>query len=249
MKQSKTMRLVSALLVLTLMTTCAVSGTFAKYVTSTNGEDAARVAYWGFDQPSAIEFDLFSAEYDGTVKSKDGKNVVAPGTSQSTTIAFHYTDNEKKNLTAPEVDYRFTIDVDTYGSTIELDANPSFKWTLERYEGFVEEYDTLAQLEKAVRGLAGTVTGTQVYEAGTLPQQFDLNDDNSVKIGWKWDYEKTAEVEDEIWNDETDEVEPVYGELTDEMITAQDSRDTIMGNAQSLDNVNIKITIKAEQVD
>jgi hypothetical protein len=230
-KKNKVACLTSALLVLTLLTTCAISGTFAKYVTKTEGADGARVAYWGFDQPAELEFDLFDAEYDGTVKSANGDNIVAPGTSKSTIVAFHYTDNGKKGITAPEVDYRFTIDVDTYGSTIELDANKSFKWTLERHDGFVEEFQTLDELVKAVESLAGTVTGSQVYEAGTLPEQFTHDNEipNSVKIGWKWDYEKLG--------------------VTKEEIAIQDMRDTAMGSAQALDNVHIAITITAEQVD
>ena len=44
MKKNKAMRLASALMVLTLLTTCVISSTFAKYTTSANGEDSARVA-------------------------------------------------------------------------------------------------------------------------------------------------------------------------------------------------------------
>ena len=44
MKKNKMMRIASALLVAVILTTCAISGTFAKYVTSTPGSDSARVA-------------------------------------------------------------------------------------------------------------------------------------------------------------------------------------------------------------
>ena len=47
MKKTKVMRLLSLLLVMTLISTCAISGTFAKYVTRAEGEDQARVAKWG----------------------------------------------------------------------------------------------------------------------------------------------------------------------------------------------------------
>ena len=46
MKKNRMMRVASALLVAVLLTTCAISGTFAKYVSTATGEDAARVAYW-----------------------------------------------------------------------------------------------------------------------------------------------------------------------------------------------------------
>ena len=94
MKKNKAMRLASALLVLTLLTTCAISGTFAKYTTSTTGTDKARVAYWGFDQAAETTSDLFAGEYTHVKASGevDGvSNVVAPGTEKSTTFAFGYT--------------------------------------------------------------------------------------------------------------------------------------------------------------
>ena len=41
------MRVASALLVAVLLSTCAISGTFAKYVTEGSGSDTARVAKFG----------------------------------------------------------------------------------------------------------------------------------------------------------------------------------------------------------
>lgn len=248
MKNNKIMRCASALLAIALLSTCAISGTFAKYVTGTTGGDNARVAYWGFDQASTIELDLFDAEYDGTVKSQNGDNVVAPGASKSTAVAFHYKDNTNKNITAPEVDYKFTVDVETYGSTIDLDSNKSFKWTLERYEGFVEEFNTLDELVNAVESLSGATSGTKSYEAGTLPTEFDHNDENSIKIGWKWDYNPLGELE-EKYDEISQEYYEVHKELTPEQVAIRNNNDTLMGNAEKLDNVNIKITITAEQVD
>lgn len=47
MKKNVMMRVASALLVAVLLTTCSISGTFAKYVTQDDASDAARVAKWG----------------------------------------------------------------------------------------------------------------------------------------------------------------------------------------------------------
>lgn len=44
MRKNRMMRAASALLVAVLMTTCTISGTFAKYVTSADSTDTARVA-------------------------------------------------------------------------------------------------------------------------------------------------------------------------------------------------------------
>jgi len=90
MKKNKMMRVASALMVAVLLSTCAISGTFAKYVTSESGSDFARVAKWGVTI-EAESFDLFTDKYetddttatftgDYSVKSADGKDVFAPGT-------------------------------------------------------------------------------------------------------------------------------------------------------------------------
>ena len=90
MKKNTMMRVASALLVAVLLTTCAISSTFAKYVTTESGSDFARVAKWGV-VIEAESFDLFTDKYakdDATatftgtysVASSDGKDVFAPGT-------------------------------------------------------------------------------------------------------------------------------------------------------------------------
>ena len=64
MKKNRMMRLASILLVCVLLTTSVISGTFAKYTTSANSEDKARVAKWGFDNAASIDItDLFANTY------------------------------------------------------------------------------------------------------------------------------------------------------------------------------------------
>jgi hypothetical protein len=88
MRKNKMMRLASALLVAVLLTTCAISGTFAKYVTEDTGSDYARVAKWGV-VIEADSFDMFKNEYETTdsgfsgaysVSSSNGDKLLAPGT-------------------------------------------------------------------------------------------------------------------------------------------------------------------------
>lgn len=89
MKKNVMMRVASALLVAVLLTTCAISGTFAKYTTSASGTDTARVAKWGVGISIASgtgfsnEYTKNDTAYSGTlsVKSEDDAKVVAPGTS------------------------------------------------------------------------------------------------------------------------------------------------------------------------
>ena len=112
MRKNRMMRLASALLILTMVTTCAISGTFAKYVTESKATDTARVAKWGMTVE--VVGNLFGANYNaktneggndisalatGSVDSSDTDNIVAPGTK-----------SDKKGMTlavkgTPEVDY------------------------------------------------------------------------------------------------------------------------------------------------
>lgn len=104
MKKNKMMRIASVLLVAVILTTCAISGTFAKYVTSAGNGDSARVAKWGVSVTSTGS--LFETQYanDGTVEQdKNGNDisytvvssgsydVVAPGTAKQDGLAFSIT--------------------------------------------------------------------------------------------------------------------------------------------------------------
>ena len=93
MKKNMMMRLASVLLIAVLMSTCAISGTFAKYVTSEQGSDTARVAKFGVTV-EADSFGMFKTDYktdsktatftgDYSVSSSDGDKLLAPGTSGS----------------------------------------------------------------------------------------------------------------------------------------------------------------------
>ncbi|MEE1144225.1 MAG: hypothetical protein UHT63_02570, partial [Acutalibacteraceae bacterium] len=119
MKKNVLMRAASGLLVATMLTTCAISGTFAKYVTQDNGGDVARVAKWGV--VVQVEGDLYSQKYlngantvtdiDGVTLGVNGQqiasptsNVVAPGTKSENPFTFSI--NGK-----PEVDSKTKIEI------------------------------------------------------------------------------------------------------------------------------------------
>ena len=91
MKKNKMMRIAAVLLIVTLLSTCAISGTFAKYVAKADVEDSARVAKWGIkiettsnlfsDKYEAQDEDYIAAGGEYSVISDNGDMVVAPGTS------------------------------------------------------------------------------------------------------------------------------------------------------------------------
>lgn len=93
MKKNRMMRLASVLLVLTLLTTSVISGTFAKYTSKVSGNDKATVAKWSIEvngteiattNPATVTFDLFQ---DTTQYDEEGNDVatgkIAPGTKGS----------------------------------------------------------------------------------------------------------------------------------------------------------------------
>lgn len=85
--KNRLMKLASFLLAAVVLTTCAISGTFAKYVTTGGSSDSARVAKWGV--VITANGATFATSYDDTndvktVLSAEANldvNVVAPGTS------------------------------------------------------------------------------------------------------------------------------------------------------------------------
>lgn len=89
MRKNKMMRAASALMVAVLLTTCTISGTFAKYVTEASGSDEARVAKWGVEV-SAISNELFAETYAANDENTKiattvvaDEKVVAPGTTHA----------------------------------------------------------------------------------------------------------------------------------------------------------------------
>lgn len=226
-KKNISLRIASGMAVAALLSTCAISSTFAKYTTSTTASDTARVAYWGFKNDSTITFNLFNHD-DANIKSYNGTDkVIAPGSKGSASFSFAYTDytvssesDTTNKIEAPEVAYEFTVDATATGDYDSLDANNNFKWTLQKGTETAKEYKTAALLITDIKKLSGATddSGKKTYAAYTLPDLVSA----SYTIGWVWDFGTDG---------------------------TNDSTDTAMGNADNLDNVKISITITATQIN
>lgn len=181
MKKTKFMRAALLLLVLTLITSCFVGGTFAKYTSKAEGTDTARVATWGFNDTASIKLDdLFKAAYDKNVNGK--ADVIAPGTTNSATFAFKFSGQEA----APEVAY--TFEVSTTGSECadDIQNNTNIKWYL---DGQLAKADgktdgTWDALLAAIEALDGNKTDN-TYGPNTLPEAFTTGA-NEHTVGWEW---------------------------------------------------------------
>ena len=123
MKKNKMMRIASVLLIVTILSTCAISGTFAKYITTSGPQgDSARVAKWGINI-ALTGSDLFAEEYDFSDGSVfHGRNnaadmavkatvpVVAPGTNSEEAGG----DFTAKISGTPEVAVRYQLSFDDF---------------------------------------------------------------------------------------------------------------------------------------
>ena len=225
MKKNVMMRVAAMLLVCVLASTCGISGTFAKYVTSATSNDKARVAYWGFQSDNSFNLTgLFKDAYDSTVDSVDGADVIAPGTTGSSTFVFAWDETVNAYgapvaVTGPEVAYTFTVSVDGSVCDPRIANNPNIQWKLDN--GAWGDWGTLLN---SIKALSGDASGTKQYAPNTLPDAFTKEDDVHT-IYWQWIFSTSAE---------------------------GDQRDTDLGNALSDDNladVTIVLTINATQVD
>lgn len=227
------MRLASILLVLVLMTSSVVGGTFAKYTTSVSDSDEARVAKWGFTQTSITLDDLFAKTYtltakgnqgndgDSVVSSESGVDVIAPGTTGSAKFGFAF---GGEGTSAPEVDYTFVVSTEDSVCDDKIKANTNIQWKLDS-----KEWGTWDQMIADIQAL----DGEEFFDAGELPTGFKEVGNNEHTISWQWIFE-TADDASTTDKNEMD---------------IQDKIDTEMGNMTELDDVKLVIKITATQVD
>ncbi len=251
MKKNVMMRVASALLVAVLLTTCAISGTFAKYTTSATGSDSARVAKWGFESVGTVAInDLFNYT-DSGVKNTDGTvdGLIAPGTTNTRSFAFTY-DTASNSVTKPEVKYTFTVSTADSNCVDTIKNNTNIKWYLDdavapAYKGTGTDDNpefkagTWGALLKAIEALSGDPTGTKTYNPGQLPEAFYGNTPDGAKthaVKWEWTFDGGSET----YDPDNDPGTPAL---------SQDEYDTLMGNADTLASVTLKITVTATQVN
>ena len=220
MKKNKMMRLASILLIAVLMTTCVISGTFAKYTTKVTNEDAARVARWGFTGENAdiAITDLFAKAYDQNVNGY--VDVIAPGTTNSATFVFDYVAGTTDNVAAPEVAYTFVVSTTDSNCAQAIQDNENIEWAVvmtdELEDGEVpeDEWGTWTDMIDEIEAL----DGDEEYAAQELPEMSNVE----YTIAWRWAF-STGDAADIV--------------------------DTGMGNADDLADVKIVITVTATQED
>ncbi len=208
MRKNKMMRAASGLMVLTMLSTCAISGTFAKYVTSDSAEDSARVAKFGVEV-TAWDDALFSKNYEAdneTVVSSTEDLLVAPGTKNDVGVSFSITGR-------PEVDVRVAFDMNV-NSDVIVPAGTYLDWTTgsDKSDTFTLDKDytpvvfTLVNEGESVA--TGTLTEIESYLEG-LNKVYEANTDLSTIFGaytltWAWDFEDNDKADTLLGNKAAD---------------------------------------------
>lgn len=221
MKKNLMMRAASVLLVAVMLTTCAISGTFAKYVTAADTSDTARVAKFGVRvSASANLFDTnYATNLDPAAKDKVGnditvvvnstQNVVAPGTANVGNMTFTLTgipevavnvnidinDAEMKDVfLAVGTDY---LDWTTGNSTTDTFENNTvynpLVFTLKDGHDNVLQSGTLKDIDNY---LTNTLSGN--YAAGTDLSTIVAGNDGTYVLSWAWAFNNGKDKQDTL---------------------------------------------------
>ena len=232
MKKNVMMRIASILLVCVLITTCGISGTFAKYVTAGQAAtDSARVAKWGVVITAVTENanNLFTVG-DG-VKVTDDAVVVAPGTS-GTLSNINVTGTPEVSV---KVSYTATVDL---GDNWKDDADKFYCPLIvtvgtTAYCGL--SYASVEDFEAAIATAIAGVSNT--YDAETILANV-VNDD--LVVSWEW-----------LFNgNETEHTALSHTHTTDNEQTNE--RDTDLGDKAAGGNaptISITVTCTIEQTN
>lgn len=205
MKKNVMMRAASALLVAVLLTTCAISGTFAKYITTASGTNSARVAKWGVEisgMTDGLFKDTYAKDSDTSIANtvEASEEAVAPGTENAEGVTFSLTGQ-------PEVAVKVDIAVKgTAADTITdvvLPAGTYTDWTKAPY---TSQFTTTADYNPVVftlkDGATALVTGTLAeietfleaktgeYGPGTdLSKIFGATGTGNYTLTWAWTFD------------------------------------------------------------
>lgn len=192
MKKNKMMRLAAILLVGVLFTTSVIGGTFAKYVTSDEGSDSARVAKFGV-VIEADSFGMFEADYETTdtaatftgtysVSSADGDrdDLLAPGTSGS------FADIAITGTPEVAVDVKIVADVAVSDNwTVDGDFYCPIKVTVGSTTFYGLDYKSAAAFAAAIKA---EIDGKSKQYAPNTDLGALYNNTN-LDLAWAWEFE------------------------------------------------------------
>lgn len=232
MRKNKMMRAASVLLVAVMLTTCAISGTFAKYTTTASGSDEARVAKWGVKiTASGTTFAESYAKNDSAttyantvVSAESGKKVLAPGTSgEMTKITI-----SGKPEVAVKVTYSATLKLENWkykgtDDTNEADYCPIvFKVNGVTYgtndTDATKRSSSVSDLITAVQNAISAYS--EDYGANT---DFASRGNDGINVSWEWAFSS--------YNNQND------------------IKDTYLGNSEKAPTIKLDVSCTVTQID
>ena len=226
MKKNRTMRIAAVMLVFALLTTCIISGSFAKYVTtgSTAGE-TARVAKWGVKVDAAADsVKIADDEYGTTVAAfqETAGGIMAPGTSKESAAVITISGK-------PEVAVKILVEADV---TVDgwLDKTGAFYFPLTvTVGGIAVDLSSCTDAAGVKNAIKAAIEGA--IPSATIAPNTDLGDayNNSLKISWAWPFG-----------------------ADDNKESGNDAKDTYLGDQAADGNAatfGVSITVKVIQVD
>ena len=226
MKKNAMLKIAAILLVAVLLTTCAISTTFAKYTSSLDtAAQTAQVAHWGIDFSAATDGAIFKQEYanGGFTLAASDDYIVAPGTSNSASIGASATGS-------PEVAFKVVATVDVALTGWVVDGAAYCPLTFKVNNGadikIAEGATNTDNLEKAIEAAiaeallpdASQVDDTNEWSTVYEPGDAVDNKINTVTISWEWPQ------------------------------SVDDEKDTKLGNAETKAEITIDYSLKAEQI-
>lgn len=193
MKTNKMMRVASVLLVAVLLTTCAISGTFAKYTTDISATDNAIVAKFAVEA-FGVDADLYDT---ATVKIFNESNVYD-------TLGANYADGvNDADVADAATDADPIIAPGTWG-TFSFDVTNNSDVTVE-YDVAYTATENGVPLKWSING---TDWETNLAELDITDDRLEMGATETVTIYWQWDFENTENVDDTALGTATDLAKP-----------------------------------------
>ncbi len=189
MKKNKALTAAFSVFALTMVSMCAIGGTFAKYTTNDNATDTAKVAKWGVtvevnadETLTVTETDTDLAETD-VVEGTTLQNVIAPGTKADLI--------EVSISGTPEVAVAVTYTADLVLTGWVIDTNVEYcplvftvGTTPFKIDGTTIK--TVSELETAVEGaITARNRSISLENIDQLAESF--------KVSWSWAYSTSTD--------------------------------------------------------
>lgn len=209
MKKNKTMRAASALLVAALLSTSIISGTFAKYTTTANAGDDARVAKFGVEIKA--NGTMFADDYDkdDSTAATITKSVVTSGTTGDAVVA-PGTKGELANATitgtpevAVHVEYTPTLTLTGWKTEKGAEYCPIVFTVGDKTYGLTGMKDSQGNVVKnastTIEALKTAVENAIKAYSADYAANTDLSTigaDGYVHVSWNWAFDNAQDAND-----------------------------------------------------